>query len=214
MQIKLLVEGGNAQPGPAISQKLGPTGVNVNQVMQKVNEATKNFKGLKVPVEVELDLGTKEIEVKVFSPPVSELLKREAGIEKGSGAQLKLKAANLSIEQVISVSKTKLPNLLANNLRAALKSVVGTCGTLGFLIEGKLPTDVQLEINEGKYDKEISEEITETPEEKKQQLQDSFKKLDDAQQKMIKQEEAQKAEKEKKEIKKEDNKAEKLGVKK
>ena len=71
MQIKLLVDGGSMAPGPALSQKLGPLGINVNQVIQSVNEATKNFKGLKVPVELEVDPSTKTFHVKVFSPPVS-----------------------------------------------------------------------------------------------------------------------------------------------
>ena len=55
MQIKLLTEGGDMKPGPALSQKLGPIGLNVNQVIQKVNEATKNFKGLKVPIELNVN---------------------------------------------------------------------------------------------------------------------------------------------------------------
>jgi large subunit ribosomal protein L11 len=214
MKLKLLVEGGNAQPGPAVGQKLGPTGINVNDVMQKVNDATKGFKGIKVPVEVDVDLGTKEISIHVFSPPVSELIKKELGIEKGSGDHNKIKVANASIEQIISVSKTKLPGLLANDLRAAVKSVVGTCVSLGILIEGKSPVDIEKEIDEGKYDKEISEEITETPEDKKKQLQEDFTNLDKEQQKMIQQEAAQKVEKEKKEEKKEENKAVALGVKK
>ena len=50
MQVKILAEGGSMKPGPALSQKLGPAGINIGQVIQKVNEATKNFKGLKVPV--------------------------------------------------------------------------------------------------------------------------------------------------------------------
>ena len=63
-------------PGPALSQKLGPAGINISKVIEKVNEATKNFKGMKVPVELDVDASTKEFEVKVFSPPVSELLKK------------------------------------------------------------------------------------------------------------------------------------------
>ena len=77
MQIKLLVEGGSMKPGPSLSQKLGPIGININQVIQKVNEVTKDFNGLKVPVELDVDGSTKEFETKVFSPPVSELLKKE-----------------------------------------------------------------------------------------------------------------------------------------
>ena len=89
MQIKLLVEGGAMQPGPALSQKLGPAGINLGQVISKVNDATKDFKGLKVPVELDVDTGTKEFNVQVFSPPASELLKKELGVEKGSGTQKK-----------------------------------------------------------------------------------------------------------------------------
>ena len=90
MQIKLLVEGGSMSPGPALSQKLGPAGINIGNVIAKVNEETKGFKGLKVPVELDVDMGTKEFEVTVFSPPVSELLKKELGIAKGSATQEKM----------------------------------------------------------------------------------------------------------------------------
>ena len=77
MQIKLLVDAGQMKPGPALSQKLGPTGINVNQVITKVNDATKKFEGMKVPVELDIDVSTKNIEVKVSSPPASGLLKKE-----------------------------------------------------------------------------------------------------------------------------------------
>ena len=76
MQVKLLVEGGSMSPGPALAQKLGPAGINIGQVISKVNDATKDFKGLKVPVELNVDMGTKEFDVQVFSPPTSELLKK------------------------------------------------------------------------------------------------------------------------------------------
>ncbi|GAI08528.1 unnamed protein product, partial [marine sediment metagenome] len=167
MIIKLLVDGGDMKPGPALSQKLGPLGMNIGDIISKINNATKDMKGLKVPVEVEVELSTKEFDVKVFSPPVSELLKKELGIEKGSGEQNKIQVANASIEQIILVAKTKLQNLLANDLKAAVKSVVGTCVSLGILIENKPATEVEQEIDQGKYDKQIQEEITETPEEKK-----------------------------------------------
>ena len=94
MQIKLLVDGGSMKPGPALSQKLGPAGIPINQVIQKVNEATKAFMGVKVPVELNVDTATRSFEVRVFSPPVSELLKKELGIEKGSGLQKKVKMGN------------------------------------------------------------------------------------------------------------------------
>ena len=78
---QLLAEGGSMKPGPALSQTLGPAGINISEVIKKVNEATSNFKGMKVPVELDIDAKTKAITVNVFSPPVSELVKKELGIE-------------------------------------------------------------------------------------------------------------------------------------
>ncbi len=192
MQIKLLIEGGNMQPGPVLSQKLGPAGINIGQVIQKVNDSTKDFKGLKVPVELEVDLGTKEFEVNVFSPPVSELLKKELGIEKGSGLQEKMQVANASIEQIISIAKTKFPNLLCNDLKTAVKTIVGTCTSLGILVESKSASKVGGEIDTGKYAKEIEEERTETSPEKKAKLDKFFNELHTQQEKAIEQEEAEK----------------------
>lgn len=193
MKIKLLVEAGAMKPGPALSQKIGPTGVNINQVIKKVNEATKSFAGIKVPVEVDIDLETKDIEVKVSSPSASELLKKELGVEKGSGASSKIKIGDLSIEQIISIAKTKYPNLLARTLKAAVKAIVGTCVSLGVLIENKPAVEIQRAIDEGEYDNEISQEKTETSLEKKANLEKFFAELKDVQDKLQKQEEAAKA---------------------
>jgi large subunit ribosomal protein L11 len=186
MIIKILAEGGSMKPGPALSQKLGPAGINVSQVISKINEATNNFQGLKVPVELNVNTSTKEFEVKVFSPPVSELLKREIGIDKGSGAQKKDSVANASIEQIISVSKTKIPNMLSNTLKTAVKSVVGTCVSLGILIENKPAKEIELMIDEGKYDKEILGEITITSEDKKTKLKKYFTEIKAEQEKIAK----------------------------
>lgn len=186
MHIKILAEGGAMKPGPALSQKLGPAGINIGQVISKVNEATQNFKGMKVPVELEINSKTKEFEVKIFSPPVSELLKKELGIEKGSGDQDNFKSANASIEQIIKVAKTKFPNLLCNDLKTAVKTVVGSCVSLGCLIESKPAKEIEEEIGQGKYDKEINEEITETPEEKKREMDSYFLNIKKDQDKKLK----------------------------
>lgn len=198
MKIKILAEGGNMQPGPALSQKLGPAGINVNQVIQKVNEATKDFKGMKVPAELDIDPTTKEIAVQVFSPPVAELLKKELGAEKGSGQQKKYQIGNASIEQIISVAKTKMQNLLCNDLKSAVKLVVGNCVSLGVLIESKPAKEIVQEIVEGKYDKEINEEKTETSEEKRQELDEYFAKIKLEQERLLKKEQEEQAVKEEK----------------
>ena len=186
MQLKLLVEGGNMQPGPALSQKIGPLGLNLGQILQKVNAATSEFKGLKVPVTLEINAATKDFEVVVSSPPVSELLKKELGITKGSGAQKKLNVANASIEQIISVAKAKMQNMLSRDLRAAVKTVLGSCVSLGILVENKPAVEVEKEVEEGKYDKEINSGNTETPEEKKKSLNEFFSGVQEKQEKEAK----------------------------
>jgi len=194
MNIKLLVEGGAMKPGPALSQKLGPAGVPINKVIEKVNAETSSFKGMQVPVEIVVDLGTKTFEVQVFSPPVSGLLKKEAGIQKGSGIQKKSKAGNLSIEQIISVAKSKMTNLLCNDLKTAVKTVIGSCASLGILVENVEAKEAERLVDEGKFDKEIEEERTQTPEEKKKELKEFYTKLKEEQDKKLKIEAAQKEE--------------------
>ena len=193
MQIKLLVDGGAMKPGPALSQKLGPVGIPINQVIQKVNEATKSFAGIQVPVELNVDASTREFEVKVFSPPVSGLLKKELGIDKGSGKQKKIKVGNISIEQIIALAQTKSGNLLCKDLKSSVKTIVGTCVSLGILVEDKPAVEVEQEIIEGKYDKEINACKTVPSEEKKKRLEESFAKIKKEQDKLLQQEQAAKA---------------------
>jgi len=192
MKIKLLAEGGNLAPNPGLSQKLGPIGLNIGKVIQEINKATSELKGLKVPVELDVNPSSKEFEVKIFSPPVSELLKKELGIEKGSGLQKRLQAGNASIEQIISVAKTKFPDMLSKNLKEAVKTVIGTCVSLGVLIENKDPKEIFEEISQGKYDKEINSEKTETSEEKKKELEEFFLELKTKQEEVLRQEQAAK----------------------
>jgi large subunit ribosomal protein L11 len=192
MQVKLLVDGGNMKPGPTLSQKLGPLGIPINSVIQKINEATKSFEGIQVPVELNIEPSTKEFDVKVFSPPASGLIKKELGIEKGSGAQKKIKVANASIEQIISLSQAKMQNLLCKDIKSAVKTIVGTCASLGILIENKPATEIEKEIDEGKYDKEINQGKTETSPEKKTQLDEYFSKITKEQDRILQQEKAAK----------------------
>lgn len=187
MKVKLIVDGGKMQPGPAVSQQLGPMGINLGKVISKVNEATSGFQGIKVPVEIDVNPKTKDFSVQVFSPPVAELIKKELGIEKGSGQPNTIKAGNIAIESLIAIAKTKMPNLLANDLKSALKLVVGTCVSLGVLVDSKEPKEIEIEIDNGIYNKEIENEITELSESKKAELQSFFAEI------KAKQEKAQKA---------------------
>jgi large subunit ribosomal protein L11 len=168
-------------------------GINLGKVIADVNTATSGFKGTKVPVEIDVDGKTKTYVIKVFSPPVSELIKKELGLEKGSGEALKYKVGNIAFERIVSVAKTKLPNLLAKDLKAAVKLVVGTCVSAGVLIDNKEAKDIEQDIDAGKYDNEIKNEITEVPAQKKKDLEAFFSDRKAQQEKKKKAEEAAKA---------------------
>ncbi len=194
MKVKLIVDGGSMKPGPAVSQQLGPMGVNLGKVISDVNEATKGFAGIKVPVELNVNPKTKSYEIQVFSPPVSELIKKELKLEKGSGAPNKIKVGNIPIEILISIAKTKMPDLLAKDLKSALKLIVGSCVSAGILIDSKEAKEIEIEISEGKYDSEISQEKTSPSPEKVKELESFFKKLQSEQEARKKaEEEAEKA---------------------
>jgi len=196
--IKLLIEGGNMTPGPAVAQQLGPMGINMGKVIADVNTATSEFKGVTVPVHLTVDATTKEVSIKVLSPPTSELIKKELKIEKASGERLKQKVGNFAIEQVISVAKAKHASLLSNTFIASVKSIIGTCQALGVLIENKDPKEVLEEIAEGKYKEEIEAQKTDVDPEKRKELDEYFASVEEEQEAVKKAEEAEKAAEEEK----------------
>jgi len=174
MIIKLLIDGGDMKPGPAVAQQLGPIGVNIGKVISQANDVTKEFKGMKVPIEIEVNEKTKNFIIYTSSPPTSELLKKELSLEKGSNKISSLKVGNSSIEDVIKIAKIKLPNMLEKDLKKAVKSVLGTCTSIGIFVENKNSKDVIKEVEDGKYDEEINQRITETDIEKRQLLNEFF----------------------------------------
>lgn len=175
--IKLIVDGGSMKPGPTVAQQLGPMGINMGKVIEEVNKATAGFKGMKVPVELDVDPKTKDFTVTVSSPPVSELIKKELKLEKASGKAGNVMVGNLAIEQVITIAKTKHPNMLAREFKAAVKLVVGSCVSLGVLIENKLAKEIIADIDSGTYDNEINGVKTEVSPEKKASLDAYFKEI-------------------------------------
>ena len=155
--VELLVSGGQATAGPPLGPALGPLGVNVMAVVNKINELTKDYAGMKVPVKVIVDPETKQFEVNVGTPTTSALIVSELKIEKGSGNPKAQKVGNLSMQQLIRIAKIKRPELLSKTLKAAVKEVLGTCVSMGVTVEGKDPKEVLKEIDAGKYDGMFSE---------------------------------------------------------
>ena len=149
--LELLVEGGKASTGPPVGPALGPLGLNIMQVVKEINEKTKAFEGMKVPVKLTIDTKTKAYEISVGTPPTSSLILRELGLEKGSQNPREDKVGNLKMEQARKIALMKRDSLLGGNLTEKVKEVVGTCISMGVTVEGKDPREVQQEINDGAY---------------------------------------------------------------
>lgn len=152
MKLQLLVEGGNAK-GAALGPALGPIGVPLPKVLKEINQKTKKYEGIEVPVTLEIDEATKEFKVKVGSPYTSALIKKELGIEKGSGTPRTESVGNLSLDQVIKISKRKQGKSLSKDFKKTVKEVVGTCRSMGVKIEDKPAKELLKEIGKGKFDK-------------------------------------------------------------
>lgn len=150
--VELLVPGGQANAGPPLGPALGPLGVNVIMIVNKINELTKDYAGMKVPVKVVVDPDTKDFEVTIGTPTTSALIVSELKIEKGSATPHSAKVGNLTLEQVVRIAKMKRPELLSRDLKNASKEILGACISMGVTAEGKDPREVQKEIDEGKHE--------------------------------------------------------------
>src|SRR4030043_1632045 len=150
--VELLISGGKATAGPPLGPALGPLGINTMAVVNRINEITKDYAGMKVPVKVAVNLEDKTFEVTVGTPTASALIVSELKIEKGSGTPNTAKVGNLSMEQVVRIARIKRPELLAPTLKDAAKEILGTCISMGVTAEGKNPREVQKEIDDGKYE--------------------------------------------------------------
>ena len=153
--VEVLIEGGSATPGPPLGPAIGPLGINMMQVVEQINSKTADFAGIKVPVKVIVDVGTKEFEIEVGTPPTTALILDELNIEKGSQDPGLDKVADLSIEQTLKIARMKFDSLLSNDYKMAAKEVIGTCVSMGLTVDGKDPKIVQKEISEGLYDEQL-----------------------------------------------------------
>ncbi len=177
--VDVLIEGGKATAAPPLGPALGPLGVNIGQVVADINKKTDSFKGMQVPVKVIVDSDTKEYDITVGTPPASALIKKEAGIAKGSSNPLTDKVANLTIEQIIKIAKMKEDNLLGKDLKQKVKEIMGTCQAMGVLVENVPANDAISQVNQGKFDEEIRTEKTELTAEETKELEEGRKKLQD-----------------------------------
>jgi large subunit ribosomal protein L11 len=150
--VEMLVSGGQANAGPPLGPALGPLGVNIMAIVNKINELTKDYAGMRVPVKIIVETEDKSFEVNVGTPTASALIVAELKVEKGSGTPNTVKVGNLSMEQMVRIAKIKQSQLLSPTLKKATKEMLGTCVSLGVTVEGKDPREVQKDIDAGTYE--------------------------------------------------------------
>jgi large subunit ribosomal protein L11 len=156
-KIEILIEGGKATAAPPLGPALGPLKVNIGQVVADINKKTADFKGMKVPVVVTVDTKTKDYEIKIGTPPASQLIKSELNIKKGSATPNQTYVGDLTVEQIKKIARMKFDALLANDLKTAVREIAGTCYSLGIKVDGKLPRVFIADVKSGKYDSQLTE---------------------------------------------------------
>lgn len=152
--VEALVAGGKASAGPPLGPALGPLGVNVAEVVARINEATRDLNGMQVPVKIRVRSRT-DYDVEVGTPPTSALILKEVGAEKGTGD--KSVVGNLTIGQVVDIAAIKRRGLLSKTLKSAAREVIGTAGSLGVTVEGLPSKDAQKAVLDGKFDDALAE---------------------------------------------------------
>ncbi|TFH30666.1 MAG: 50S ribosomal protein L11 [Promethearchaeota archaeon] len=158
LEVNALVEGGKASGGPPIGPAIGPTGVPIKDVVDAINEKTKDFKGLKVPVTILVNPSDKSFEIIVSTPMASALLLKELGIAKGSGEPITNFVGDLPFAAVLKIARMKQDTLNALDAKGRAKTIIGTAYSCGIKIDGKTARNVLKEIDEGLYNDQLKEE--------------------------------------------------------
>ncbi len=133
--IKLQVPAGKATPAPPVGPALGPHGVSAPQFVQQFNDKTKNMEpGLAIPVVITV-YADKSFTFITKTPPAAVLLKKACGLAKGSAEPHKVKVAKISRSEVQKIAETKMPDLNANDIDAAINIIAGTARSMGIEVE-------------------------------------------------------------------------------
>ncbi|MBD3319161.1 50S ribosomal protein L11 [Candidatus Woesearchaeota archaeon] len=175
--VEALVEGGKATAAPPLGPALGPLKVNIGQVVAEINKKTADFKGMQVPVKVTVDTEDKSFTISIGTPPASSLVKKEAGVQKGSGNPQADLVADLKIQQIIKIANMKGDSLLGADRVAKVKEIIGTCQSMGVMVEGAPAHEAIERINKGELVDLIKAGKTELSSEELKALEEEKKRL-------------------------------------
>jgi large subunit ribosomal protein L11 len=143
-----LVEGGKATSGPPFGPALGPLGVNINAIIAEINDKTKQYAGIKIPIKVFVDSGTKAYRVEVGAPPTSALILKEIGIQTGAKAKGEV-VGNITMEQLKGIAGAKESKIYGSTMGKRINQILGTCKSMGVTCDGEDPRIVIKKINSG-----------------------------------------------------------------
>ena len=132
--VKLHVPGGQANPAPPVGPALGQHGVNIMEFCKQFNSRTQDKIGYTIPVEITV-FGDRTFTFITKTPPAAVLIRKAAGLEKGSGTPNKEKVGKLSKKQVQDIANMKMPDLNTKNLESAMKQIAGTARSMGIEVE-------------------------------------------------------------------------------
>jgi large subunit ribosomal protein L11 len=135
IKLKLQLPAGSATPAPPVGTALGPHGLNIGDFVKRYNDATKDMAGDIVPVEITI-YEDRTFDFALKTPPASDLLRKAAGIEKGSSTPNKAKVGKVSREDIRRIAEKKMPDLNAESLEAAEKIIEGTARSMGIEVKG------------------------------------------------------------------------------
>lgn len=133
-KIKLQIPAGAATPAPPVGTVLGPAGINIGEFVSKYNEATKEMRGNIIPVEITV-YEDRSYDFILKTSPASRLLLKALGKDKGSGKNLVTRAGTVTAEQVREIAETKMADLNANSIEAAMRIIAGTARSMGIDIK-------------------------------------------------------------------------------
>jgi len=134
-QIKLQITGGQASPAPPVGPALGQAGVNIMDFCKAFNARTQEHMGTTIPVVITV-YADRTYSFITKTPPAAVLLMQAAGLQKGSGEPNRTKVGKVTLAQVEEIAKTKMPDLNAASLEAAVRTVAGTARSMGIVVEG------------------------------------------------------------------------------
>jgi large subunit ribosomal protein L11 len=156
--VSALVVGGEANAGPPLGPALGPLGVNVMAIVKEINEQTKDYTGMRVPVKVNVNTETKQFTIEVGIPSASALIVKESGAPKGSATPKTAVVGNLTVDKLVKIAGVKRSQSYGTTIKSVSKEVAGSCVSMGVTIESKPAKEFLSEVNGGKWDDALSEE--------------------------------------------------------